>query len=59
MIHTIQTVSDYIEEIEKLINNKKYNYYFRGRTTPFPTPCRPSSAAASSSTTRTTCSTTS
>ena len=31
MIHTIQTVSDYIEEIEKLINNKKHNYYFRGQ----------------------------
>jgi hypothetical protein len=35
MIHTIQTVSDYIEEIEKLINNKKHNYYFRGQDDAF------------------------
>lgn len=35
MIHNIQTVSNYIEEIEKLINNKRHNYYFRGQDDAF------------------------
>lgn len=35
MIHNIQTVSAYIEEIEKLINDKKQNYYFRGQDDAF------------------------
>lgn len=35
MIHNIKTVSNYIEEIEKLINNKKHNYYFRGQDDAF------------------------
>lgn len=35
MIHTIQTVSNYIEEIEQLINNKQHNYYFRGQDDAF------------------------
>lgn len=35
MIHNIQTVSNYIEEIEKLINNKHHNYYFRGQDDAF------------------------
>ncbi|KRL26015.1 hypothetical protein FD27_GL001402 [Limosilactobacillus frumenti DSM 13145] len=35
MIHTIQTVSDYIEEIEKLINDKHHNFYFRGQDDAF------------------------
>lgn len=35
MIHEIKTVSNYIEEIEKLINNKEHNYYFRGQDNAF------------------------
>ncbi|MBB1062982.1 FRG domain-containing protein [Limosilactobacillus fastidiosus] len=35
MIHNIKTVSNYIEQIEKLINNKKHNYYFRGQDDAF------------------------
>ena len=35
VIHNIQTVSGYIEEIEKLINDKKQNYYFRGQDDAF------------------------
>lgn len=35
MIHEIKTVSNYIEEIEKLINNKEHNYYFRGQDDAF------------------------
>lgn len=35
MIHNIQTVSNYIQEIEKLINNKEHNYYFRGQDDAF------------------------
>jgi hypothetical protein len=35
MIHEIKTVSNYIEEIEKLINSKKHNYYFRGQDDAF------------------------
>lgn len=36
MIHEIKTVSNYIEEIEKLINhNKDHNYYFRGQDDAF------------------------
>ena len=35
MIHEIKTVSNYIEEIEKLINTKDHNYYFRGQDDAF------------------------
>lgn len=35
MIHEIKTVSNYIEEIEKLINRKGHNYYFRGQDDAF------------------------
>ena len=35
MIHEIKTVSNYIEEIEKLISNKEHNYYFRGQDDAF------------------------
>lgn len=35
MIHTIKTVSNYIEDIEELINNKDHNYYFRGQDDAF------------------------
>lgn len=35
MIHNIRTVSNYIEEIEQLINNKNHNYYFRGQDDAF------------------------
>lgn len=37
MIHEIKTVSNYIEEIESLINNspKKLNYYYRGQDNEF------------------------
>lgn len=35
MIHSIHTVSNYIEEIEKLINDKNHNYYFRGQDDAF------------------------
>lgn len=35
VIHNIKTVSNYIEEIEQLINNKDHNYYFRGQDDAF------------------------
>lgn len=35
MIHSIQNVSNYIEEIEKLISDKRHNYYFRGQDDAF------------------------
>lgn len=59
MIHNIQTVSNYIEEIEKLINISTITIIFVGKMTHFAIPCQPFFGAESFLTTRITYSMTS